>query len=124
MYEGTWDSVGTHRVPDWFDDAKLGVFLHWGLYSVPGWAPRVPDIQEMLVKAGPKRMLRENPYAEWYLNSMRIKGSPTARHHAEVYGDDYPYDNFVRTFDDATAGANLDALAGLCAGRRAPVTPS
>jgi alpha-L-fucosidase len=116
MYEGTWDSVGTHRVPDWFDDAKLGVFLHWGLYSVPGWAPRVPDIQEMLVKSGPKRMLRENPYAEWYLNSMRIKGSPTARHHAEVYGDAYPYDNFVKTFDDATAGANLDALAGLCAG--------
>ena len=116
MYEGTWDSVRTHRVPDWFDDAKLGVFLHWGLYSVPGWAPRVPDIQEMLVKAGPKRMLRENPYAEWYLNSMRIKGSPTARHHAQVYGDDYPYENFVKTFDDATAGANLDALAALCAG--------
>jgi len=32
-----------------------------------------------------------------------------------VYGDDYPYDNFVKTFDDATAGANLDALAALCA---------
>ena len=71
----------------------------------------VPDIQRMLVKAGPKRMLRENPYAEWYLNSMRIKGSPTARHHAQVYGDAYPYDNFVKTFDDATAEANLDALA-------------
>jgi alpha-L-fucosidase len=115
MYEGTWDSVRTHGVPDWYDDAKLGVFLHWGPYSVPGWAPRVPDIQEMLVKAGPRRMLRENPYAEWYLNTMRIRGSPTARHHAQVYGDDYPYDNFVKTFDDATAGANLDALAGLCA---------
>ncbi len=115
MYEATWDSVRTHRVPDWFDDAKLGVFLHWGPYSVPGWAPRVPDIQQLLIKSGPKRMLRENPYAEWYLNSMRIKGSPTARHHAQVYGDAYPYDNFVKTFDDATAGANLDALAGLCA---------
>ncbi len=66
-------------------------------------------------------MLRENPYAEWYLNTMRIKGSPTARHHAQVYGDDYPYDNFVKTFDDATAGANLDALAGLCAGGRSPL---
>jgi alpha-L-fucosidase len=116
VYEGTWDSVRTHGVPDWYDDAKLGVFLHWGPYSVPGWAPRVPDIQEMLVRSGPRRMLRENPYAEWYLNTMRIRGSPTARHHAQVYGDDYPYDNFVRTFDDATAGANLDALAGLCAG--------
>jgi alpha-L-fucosidase len=114
MYEGTWDSVRTHRVPTWYDDAKLGVFVHWGLYSVPGWAPRVPDIQRLLVKAGPKRMLRENPYAEWYLNTMRIRGSPTQRHHNEVYGDSYPYDNFVKVFDDASEGANLDAVASLC----------
>jgi alpha-L-fucosidase len=115
MYEETWESVRTHAVPEWYEDAKFGVFLHWGPYSVPGWAPRVPDIQEMLVKAGPRRMLRENPYAEWYLNTMRIRGSSTARYHAQVYGDDYPYDNFARTFDAATAGADLDALAGLCA---------
>ncbi len=114
MYEGTWESVGAHKVPAWYDDAKLGVFLHWGLYSVPGWAPRVPDIQQLLVKDGPKRMLRENPYAEWYLNSMQIKGSPTALHHARVYGDDYPYDNFVKTFNDASAGANLEAMADIC----------
>jgi alpha-L-fucosidase len=101
-------------VPAWYDDAKLGVFVHWGLYSVPGWAPRVPDIQRLLVEAGPKRMLRENPYAEWYLNTMRIRGSPTQRRHDEVYGDSYPYDNFVKVFDDASAGANLDAVASLC----------
>jgi len=114
MYEGTWDSLRTHRVPVWFDDAKLGVFIHWGLYSVPGWAPRVPDIQQLLIHDGPRRMLRENPYAEWYLNSMQIKGGPTQKYHAEVYGDDYPYDNFVRTFNDASSGANLDAVAELC----------
>ncbi len=114
MYEGTWESVGTHTVPDWYDDAKLGVFLHWGLYSVPGWAPRVPDIQRLLVKDGPKRMLRENPYAEWYLNSLQIKGSPTQLHHARVYGDHYPYDNFVKTFNDASAGANIEAMADAC----------
>ena len=74
----------------------------------------MPDIQELLVKSGPKRMLRENPYAEWYLNSMQIKGSPTQRHHAEIYGDDYPYDNFVKTFNDASAGADLDGIAELC----------
>ena len=78
MYEGTWESLRTHPVPVWYDDAKLGVFIHWGLYSVPGWAPRVPDIQQLLVKDGPKRMLRENPYAEWYLNSMQIPGSADA----------------------------------------------
>jgi alpha-L-fucosidase len=114
MYEGTWDSVSTHVVPDWYDDAKLGVFVHWGLYSVPGWAPRVPDIQQMLTEHGPKRMLYENPYAEWYLNSMQLPGSPTQLHHREVYGEHYPYENFVETFDDQSAGANLDELADLC----------
>ncbi|MFZ0250995.1 MAG: alpha-L-fucosidase [Acidimicrobiales bacterium] len=114
MYEGTWESLRTHRVPDWYDDAKLGIFIHWGLYSVPGWAPRVPDIQQLLIHDGPKRMLRENPYAEWYRNTMQITGSPTHAHHAEVYGEDYPYDNFVRTFDDASSGADLDAIAALC----------
>jgi alpha-L-fucosidase len=114
MYEGTWESLRTHRVPVWYDDAKLGVFVHWGLYSVPGWAPRVPDIQQLLVKDGPKRMLRENPYAEWYLNSMQVPGGATQQHHAQVYGDDYPYDNFVKTFNDASSGANLDAIADLC----------
>jgi alpha-L-fucosidase len=114
MYEGTWESLRTHRVPVWYDDAKLGVFIHWGLYSVPGWAPRVPDIQQLLIEDGPRRMLRENPYAEWYLNSMQIRGGPTQQYHAQTYGDDYPYDNFVRTFDDATAGANLEDVADLC----------
>jgi alpha-L-fucosidase len=114
MYEGTWESVRTHRVPVWYDDAKLGIFIHWGLYSVPGWAPRVPDIQQLLRADGPTRMLRENPYAEWYRNTMQITDSPTQLHHARVYGDDYPYDNFVKTFNDASARANLDAIADLC----------
>jgi alpha-L-fucosidase len=114
MYEATWESVGTHTVPDWYNDAKLGVFIHWGLYSVPGWAPRMPDLQELLLRSGPKQMLRENPYAEWYLNSMQIQGSSTQRHHREVYGDDYPYDNFVNIFNDASSQANLDSLAALC----------
>jgi alpha-L-fucosidase len=114
MYEGTWESLRTHRVPSWYDDAKLGVFIHWGLYSVPGWAPRVPDIQQLLRNDGPKRVLRENPYAEWYLNSMQIKGGPTYEYHSRVYGVDYPYDNFVRTFNEASSGANVEAIADLC----------
>ena len=114
MYEPTWDAVCTHRVPEWYEDAKLGVIVHWGPYSVPGWAPRVPDIQELLTRHGPKRMLRDNPYAEWYLNSMRIRRSPTAEHHAETYGADYSYDNFAKTFDDASAGADLDGIAEVC----------
>ncbi len=113
-YEPNWRSVRTHELPAWFDDAKLGVFLHWGLYSVPAWAPQVPDIQTILLRNGPAFLLRNNPYAEWYLNSLRIPGSPTQRHHAETYGTDFPYDGFVSRFDDAAEGADLDALAGVC----------
>ena len=112
-YEPTWESVRQHPLPAWYDDAKLGVFIHWGVYSVPGWAPQVPDIQAMLVADGPKRMLRDNPYAEWYLNTMRIPGSPTQRHHRETYGADFAYDDFVPMFDAGTAECDLDAIAGL-----------
>ena len=114
MYEPTWESVSTHPLPQWFDDAKLGVFLHWGLYSVPGWAPQVADIQELLRDKGPAEMLRENPYAEWYLNSSRIPGSPTWQHQRETYGPDAAYDDFVKPFDDGTAHTDMDAIAAVC----------
>lgn len=113
-FEGTWESVSTHPLPDWYDDAKLGVFLHWGIYSVPGWAPQVPDIQELLHDQGPMGMLRDNPYAEWYLNTMRIEGSPTQVHHEQTYGKDYPYDDFIPAFNSGANAADLDAMADLC----------
>ena len=37
-YEATIESLNTHPLPAWYADAKLGIFIHWGLYSVPGWA--------------------------------------------------------------------------------------
>jgi alpha-L-fucosidase len=114
MYEPTWDSVATHPLPAWYDDVKLGIFLHWGLYSVPGWAPQVPDIQQLLKERGPAEMLRDNPYAEWYLNSSRLPGSPTWHHQRETYGPDATYDDFVAPFDDGAAGADMDAIAAVC----------
>ena len=114
MYEPTWDSVSTHPLPDWYDDAKLGVFLHWGLYSVPGWAPQVPDIQQLLHDQGPKAMLWNNPYAEWYLNTSRLEGSPTWHHQQETYGPDATYDDFRGPFDEGTADADMDAIATVC----------
>ncbi len=114
MFDSTWDSVSTRRLPQWFDDAKLGVFLHWGLYSVPAWAPRVSNIQQLLRDKGPSGMFRSNPYAEWYLNTMQIRDSPTQVHHRTTYGADYPYDRLVKPFDDASGSADLDALAALC----------
>jgi len=114
MYEPTWESVSAHPLPQWYDEAKLGIFLHWGLYSVPGWAPQVPDIQELLRDRGPEVMLRDNPYAEWYLNSSRLEGSPTWHHQRDTYGPDARYDDFVAAFDDGTAGADMDAIADVC----------
>lgn len=110
-YEPTWESVSTHEVPDWYRDAKLGIFLHWGLYSVPGWAPQVADIQDLLRSEGPAGLLRDNPYAEWYRNSMAIPGGPTWQHHRDTYGADFPYDGFREEFDADSEGADLDALA-------------
>lgn len=114
MYEPNWDSVSTHPLPAWFDDAKLGIFLHWGLYSVPGWAPQVPDIQELLRTQGPKAMLWNNPYAEWYRNSMQLPGSPTQKHHVSKYGPEFGYDGFVPEFDTGSAQADLGSIADLC----------
>ena len=114
MYSPTWDSVSTHPLPQWYDDAKLGIFLHWGLYSVPGWAPQVPDIQELLREKGPAEMLRDNPYAEWYLNSSRLEGSPTWRHQRDTYGPGATYDDFIAIFDDGTADTDMDAIAQVC----------
>jgi len=114
VFEPTWESVTTHRAPPWYEDAKLGVFLHWGLYSVPAWAPRVPDIQTILKQHGPRWMLRHNPYAEWYANTVELPDSPTRRHHDEAYGPHVPYDDFVPLFEKASSTADLSALASVC----------
>ena len=38
-YEATYSSLDAHAAPTWFHDAKLGIFIHWGVYAVPAWAP-------------------------------------------------------------------------------------
>src|SRR5712671_6329755 len=94
-YEPTIESLNRHPLPQWYADAKLGIFVHWGLYSVPGWAPTVHsehDFQSL-------DYITHNPYAEWYLNSMRIDGSPTQSYHKEHYGAGYDYYNFAPVFN-------------------------
>ncbi len=91
MFDPTWESLREHRLPDWYDDAKFGIFIHWGLYSVPAWAPPVGE----LGKVQEEEWFFNNPYAEWYLNSMRIEGSPTWRHHVETYGENFKYEYFA-----------------------------
>ena len=36
-YEPTWESIESHPLPQWYDDAKFGIFIHWGVYSVPAY---------------------------------------------------------------------------------------
>ncbi len=94
-YEATIESLNQHPLPEWYNDAKLGIFIHWGLYSVPGWAPLShPEHDFANVD-----YIKNNPYAEWYYNTMRIPGSPTQKYHAEHYGADYNYYNFTEAFN-------------------------
>src|SRR5580698_3772798 len=71
-YEATIESLNKHPLPQWYADAKLGIFIHWGLYSVPGWA--VLDRPKVIPHEDEAKW---NAYAEWYYNTLRIPGSPT-----------------------------------------------
>ena len=77
LYEPTLESVKKHRAPQWFSDAKFGIFIHWTISSVPAFAPvDKRDIVKIAQQDGWKEQYKNNIYAEWYLNSLRIKGSP------------------------------------------------
>jgi alpha-L-fucosidase len=103
-YKPDWTSLKQHACPKWFEDAKLGIFIHYGLYSVPAWAPTTkltqsgeidwgkfsPDMSDWYVN---------DPYAEWYMNTMRINGSPTRKHHVETYGEHFDYLDFIPIFN-------------------------
>lgn len=78
-YEPTYESLAGHQTPAWYEDAKLGIFIHWGVYSVPAWAPR-------------------GEYAEWYPVRYTEPGSPTYEHHVETYSLDVEYEDFVSKF--------------------------
>ncbi|MBS1837440.1 MAG: alpha-L-fucosidase [Actinobacteria bacterium] len=74
-----------HRVPAWWSDAKLGIFVHWTPASVAGFAPVDSEIGGLLA-AGSPEALAENPYTEWYENSLRFPTSSASRHHRERFG--------------------------------------
>lgn len=90
-YTGKWESVNTHQVPKWYDDCKFGVFIHWGIYSVPAYAPHTWELGEV----DSKEWFADNPYAEWYYNSLNIGKGPTYEHHMEKYGKDFKYEDFI-----------------------------
>ncbi|PZF84822.1 alpha-L-fucosidase [Jiangella anatolica] len=99
------------EIPGWFPDAKFGIFVHWGAYSVPAWATPIGELgavdhDEFMVRS---------PYAEWYANTTRIPGSPAAEHHARVHGG-APYESFLDAWGaerfDPSGWASLFAGVG------------
>ena len=106
-YEPTLASLDSHPLPQWYANAKLGIFIHWGLYSVPGWAPLShPEHDFRNVD-----YIKNNPYAEWYLNVMRIPGSPTQAYHREHYGANFSYYDFAPIFNRESKKWNPDDWA-------------
>ncbi|WP_078862664.1 alpha-L-fucosidase [Streptomyces sp. NRRL F-5123] len=82
-FRATWESLAGYRVPDWYRDAKFGIFIHWGPYSVPAFGN------------------------EWYARNMYVAGQAEYDHHRETYGpqDEFGYKDFIPHL----TGANFDA---------------
>jgi len=72
----------THTCPEWFKDAKLGLFVDWGIYSIAGWAP--PREQGAM-------------YPDWYLYNM-YHWDVWQQYHAETWGADFERDDFIPLF--------------------------
>jgi len=94
-YEKSWESLSNHEAaPKWYQDAKLGIYLHWGVYSVPAFG------------------------TEWYPRNMHFEGRKENKHHIETYGElnKFGYHDFVPMFKgeyfDASAWAKLFKKAG------------
>lgn len=112
-FEPTLDSVRRHEVPAWYHNAKLGIFIHWGLYSVPAWAPHGGDIGEIFESGDTSKWFKHNSYAEWYLNTWKFEDSPTRHWHNQQYGADFFYDDFRAEFNAALERWQPDAMAAL-----------
>lgn len=91
-YQPNWESLDKRPTPAWFGDAKFGIFIHWGVYSVPAYAPVIPG---------------KLAYAEWYWNAMTNgRDNPKATaiqtgtwaYHQKQYGADFPYQNLATQF--------------------------
>jgi alpha-L-fucosidase len=106
------ESLQVHKVPDWFHNAKFGIFIHWGLYSVPAWAPQADNIQDLIKKGGLGALMTNNPYAEWYMNSMDVREHPTYSHHRQTYGNNSYYD-FQKTFEKESEKTDPGSWADL-----------
>jgi alpha-L-fucosidase len=102
-------SLDARPLPQWYADAKLGIFIVWGLYSVPGWAPLTHPDHDFASNG----FIVNNPYAEWYYNVSRIPGSPTEAYNRAHFGADHNYYDFASTFNHQAARWDADAMAAV-----------
>jgi alpha-L-fucosidase len=88
-YKPEWESLDKRPVPQWFQDSKFGIFIHWGIYSVPAWGPTGDSIGVY------------DKYAEWYWNKL-VQPGKTQKYfkefHAKTYGPNFRYQDFVPMF--------------------------
>ncbi len=88
-YESNWESINSRPTPEWFEDIKFGIFIHWGVYSVPAWAPANEDIGVYA------------KYSEWYwwrINEDSKAGKMFRDYHNNMYGKDFLYQDFAGDF--------------------------
>lgn len=95
-FQPTLESLNAHKVPQWYEDAKFGIFVHWGLFAIPAFASRSGSISDAF-RDRYDTAVAHTPYTEWYWNAIRVKESESARHHREVWGD-APYESFREPF--------------------------
>src|SRR5256885_13102252 len=95
QFRATWESIRTHTVPAWYPNAKLGIFIHWGLYSVPAWAPHGGGIYQQGAEKGWQSMFAKKPYAGRDLKTFRAGGTPTRRYPPANHVPKFSYDAFA-----------------------------
>jgi len=86
-YASDWASIDSRPIPQWFTDAKFGIFIHWGLYSVPAWAPILSSDGW-----GGER------YAEWYWVWLKEERPRYLDFHNKTFGENFKYQDFVKDF--------------------------
>ncbi len=109
---GNFASLNTHELPQWFDGAKFGIFVHWYSSTVPAYAPITDDPFTLAREKGEREAFAESPYSEWYWNSLNIEGSSVSKHHLAKYGDK-PYEDFVPEWLELTKGWQPERWAEL-----------
>lgn len=98
QYEGNLESLGKRPLPQWYDEAKFGIFIHWGVWAIPAFAPHIGSISDAF-KKDYDRAVALTPYTEWYANAIKVPGTPAAEFHAKTYGN-LPYTAFKEPFDE------------------------